>query len=113
MKTLGERVDMKMHTSMKTHYNEELTIKDIDKTVTLAGWVSAVRDLGGIIFVELRDRSGYFQVVADPQINPDVHAVFSKLKDEFVIQITGKITKRPPETYNPSLAKGEIEIYSS
>ncbi len=113
MKTLGERVDMKMHTSMKTHYNEELTIKDIDKTVTLAGWVSAVRDLGGIIFVELRDRSGYFQVVADPQINPDVHAVFSKLKDEFVIQITGKITKRPPETYNPSLATGEIEIYPS
>lgn len=97
--------------SMKTHYNEDLTINDIDKEVTLSGWVSAVRDLGGIIFVELRDRTGFFQVVADPQINPSVHAIFSKLKDEFVIQVTGKITKRPPETYNPDLATGEIEMY--
>ena len=96
---------------MKTHYNEDLTIQDIDKEVTLAGWVSAVRDLGGIIFVELRDKSGFFQVVADPQINPDVHAVFSKLKDEYVIQVSGKISKRPQETYNPDLATGEIEMY--
>lgn len=105
------KMQTKLQTSMKTNYNEDLTIDDIGKTVTLAGWVSAVRDLGGIIFVELRDRSGFFQVVADPQINPEVHAVFSKLKDEFVIQVTGKITKRPPETYNPVLATGEIEIY--
>ncbi len=97
--------------SMKTHYNEDLTINDIDKEVTLAGWVSAVRDLGGIIFIELRDKSGFFQVVADPQINPQVHEVFSKLKDEYVIQVKGKITKRPPETYNPELATGEIEMY--
>ena len=105
------KMQTKLQTSMKTNYNEDLTIDDIGKTVTLAGWVSAVRDLGGIIFVELRDRSGFFQVVADPQINPEVHAVFSKLKDEYVIQVTGKITKRPPETYNPVLATGEIEIY--
>src|SRR5574344_2685676 len=102
---------MKTFSSMKTHYNEDLTIKDIDSNVTLAGWVSAVRDLGGIIFIELRDKTGFFQVVADPQINPDVHAVFSKLKNEFVIQVTGKITKRPPETYNADLATGEIEMY--
>ena len=97
--------------SMKTHYNEDLTIEIVNNNVTLAGWVSAVRDLGGIIFVELRDKSGFFQVVADPQINPSVHDVFSKLKDEFVIQVSGKITKRPPETYNPDLATGEIEMY--
>ena len=97
--------------SMKTHYNEDLTIENVNNNVTLAGWVSAVRDLGGIIFVELRDKSGFFQVVADPQINPSVHDVFSKLKDEFVIQVSGKITKRPPETYNPDLATGEIEMY--
>lgn len=102
---------MKTFSHMKTHYNEDLTIKDIDKDVTLAGWVSAVRDLGGIIFVELRDKTGFFQVVADPQINPSVHEVFSKLKDEYVIQVTGKISKRPPETYNPELATGEIEMY--
>ena len=100
---------MKTFSHMKTHYNEDLTLKDIDSTVTLAGWVSAVRDLGGIIFIELRDKTGFFQVVADPQINPDVHAVFSKLKDEYVIQVTGKVSKRPPETYNPELATGEIK----
>lgn len=102
---------MKTFSHMKTHYNEDLTIKDIDKDVTLAGWVSAVRDLGGIIFVELRDKTGFFQIVADPQVNPAVHEVFSKLKDEYVIQVTGKISKRPPETYNPELATGEIEMY--
>lgn len=88
-----------------------MTIQDIDKEVTLSGWVSAVRDLGGIIFIELRDKTGFFQVVADPQINPDVHAVFSKLKDEYVIQVKGKISKRPPETYNAELKTGEIEMY--
>lgn len=98
-------------TSMKTHYNETLSIDNINETVTLAGWVSAVRDLGGIIFIELRDKTGFFQVVADPQINPEVHNIFSAIKDEFVIQVTGKITKRPPETYNPDLKTGEIEMY--
>lgn len=104
---------MKTFSHMKSHYNEDLTIQDIDKEVTLSGWVSAVRDLGGIIFIELRDKTGFFQVVADPQINPDVHAVFSKLKDEYVIQVKGKISKRPPETYNSELKTGEIEMYPS
>lgn len=104
---------MKTFSHMKSHYNEDLTIQDIDKDVTLSGWVSAVRDLGGIIFIELRDKTGFFQVVADPQINPDVHAVFSKLKDEYVIQVKGKISKRPPETYNSELKTGEIEMYPS
>lgn len=98
-------------TSMKSHYNETLSIKNIDETVTLAGWVSTVRDLGGIIFVELRDKTGFFQLVADPQVNPKVHETFSNIKDEFVIQVSGKITKRPMETYNPSFATGEIEMY--
>ena len=102
---------MKTFSHMKSHYNEDLTIQDIDKEVTLSGWVSAVRDLGGIIFIELRDKTGFFQVVAEPQINPDVHAVFSKLKDEYVIQVKGKISKRPPETYNAELKTGEIEMY--
>lgn len=102
---------MKTFSKMKSHYNEHLTIEDIGKEATLSGWVSAVRDLGGIIFIELRDKTGFFQVVADPQINPQVHEVFSKLKDEYVIQVTGKVTKRPLETYNAELATGEIEMY--
>jgi len=104
---------MKTFSKMKTHYNEHLTIADVDKEVVLAGWVSAVRDLGGIIFVELRDKTGFFQVVADPQINPQVHEIFSTLKDEFVVQVSGKVSKRPQETINPDLKTGEIEMYPS
>ncbi len=102
---------MKTFSKMKTHYNEDLSIKNIGEEITLSGWVSAVRDLGGIIFIELRDKTGFFQVVADPQINPEVHAVFSRLKDEYVIQVTGKVSKRPEETYNAELKTGEIEMY--
>ena len=96
---------------MKSNNCGELTAKNIGEEVTLSGWVACVRDLGGIIFLELRDRSGFFQLVADPQINPDIHAVFSKLKTESVITVKGKVTQRPDETYNPKLATGEVEIY--
>ena len=100
-----------MKTVLKSNNCGELTAKNIGEEVTLSGWVACVRDLGGIIFLELRDRSGFFQLVADPQINPDIHAVFSKLKTESVITVKGKVTQRPDETYNPKLATGEVEIY--
>lgn len=100
-----------MATSMKTHNCGQVNAQNISQTITLAGWVSTVRDLGGIIFVELRDRSGFFQLVADPQINKSCHDIFQELKDEFVIQITGKVSQRPPETYNPKFPTGEVEIY--
>ncbi len=100
-----------MKTLLKSNNCGELTAKNIGEEVTLSGWVSCVRDLGGIIFLELRDRSGFFQLVADPQINPDIHAVFSKLKTESVITVKGKVTKRPDETYNEKLATGEVESY--
>ncbi len=100
-----------MKTLLKSNNCGELNAKNIGEEVTLSGWVSCVRDLGGIIFLELRDRSGFFQLVADPQINPDIHAVFSKLKTESVITVKGKVTKRPDETYNEKLATGEVESY--
>ncbi len=98
-------------TSMKTHGCGEVTKNDLGKEITIAGWASAVRDLGGIIFVEVRDKSGVFQLVSDPQKNPEVYDVFQKLRDEYVIKATGKVTIRPDETYNPKLPTGEIEIY--
>ena len=98
-------------TSYKTTYCGEIREGNIGEKLKLSGWVANVRDLGGIIFVEMRDRMGVFQAVADPQINPEVHKVFSKLKDEFVIKIEGKISKRPDDTYNPSLATGSVEMY--
>ena len=88
-----------------------LTENDINKETVLAGWASTIRDLGGIIFVELRDKTGLFQLVADPQVNPEVHAILSKIKPEYVIQAEGKISKRPDETINEKLKTGTIEMY--
>jgi len=100
-----------LKTSMKSHNCGELTAKNINEEITLSGWVACIRDLGGIIFLELRDRSGFFQLVADPQVNPETHSVFSKLKTESVINIKGIVTKRPEETYNDKLPTGEVETY--
>lgn len=98
-------------TSMKTHGCGEVTKQELGKEITIAGWVSAVRDLGGIIFVEVRDKSGLFQLVSDPQKNPEVYGVFQKLRDEFVIKATGIVSERPAETYNEKLPTGDIEVY--
>lgn len=100
-----------MKTALKSHNCGELTAKNIGDEVTLSGWVACVRDLGGIIFVELRDRSGFFQLVADPKVNPEIHEIFSKLKTESVINIKGTVTKRPDETYNDKIPTGEVETY--
>ncbi len=89
----------------------ELNESDIGKTALLAGWASTIRDLGGIIFVELRDKTGLFQLVADPTINPEVHKILSKIKPEYVIQVEGEITKRPDDTINNKLKTGTIEMY--
>ena len=102
---------MLTRTSMKTHGCGEITKNEVGSEVTIAGWVSAVRDLGGIIFVEVRDRSGVFQLVSDPQKNPEVYGIFQDLRDEYVIKATGKVSVRPEETFNDKLPTGEIEVY--
>lgn len=89
----------------------ELNLNNINQEVTLSGWVACVRDLGGIIFVELRDRTGFFQLVSDPQVNPEAHETFERLKTEFVVTVRGKITRRPEETYNEKYATGQVEMY--
>ncbi len=100
-----------MQTKYKTNNCGELNLDNLNQEVKLSGWVACVRDLGGIIFVELRDRTGLFQLVSDPQINPQVHSTFEKLKDEYVVTVSGKVTKRPPETYNEKYATGQVEMY--
>ena len=99
----------KLKTSMKSTNCGELNLNNLDKELTLCGWVSTVRDLGGILFIELRDRSGFFQLVANPQINPQVHEVFSKLKSEYVIQVHGRVSKRPEETYNENILQDRLK----
>ena len=98
-------------TKMKSHNCGELNLNNINQEVTLSGWVACVRDLGGILFVELRDRSGFFQIVANPQINPQVHKVLEKVRSEYVITVKGKVTRRPEETYNEKYATGQVEMY--
>ena len=101
----------KLKTRMKSNNCGELNLSNLNEEVTLSGWVSTVRDLGGILFIELRDRSGFFQLVANPQINPDVHKAFEKVRSEYVIMVKGKVTKRPEETYNEKYPTGQVEMY--
>lgn len=98
-------------TKFKDHECGKLNLTNIEEQITLSGWVSCIRDLGGILFVELRDRSGFFQIVANPQINPDIHKVLEHVKSEYVIKVTGKVSKRPPETYNEKYPTGQVEMY--
>ena len=98
-------------TKLKNHNCGELTLNNLNEEVVLSGWASTIRDLGGILFVELRDRTGFFQLVANPQINPQVHKIFEKVKSEYVICVKGKVTRRPEETYNEKYATGQVEMY--
>ena len=98
-------------TKFKDHECGKLSLNNIDEHITLSGWVSCIRDLGGILFVELRDRSGFFQIVANPQINPEIHKVLEHVRSEYVIKVSGKVSKRPPETYNEKYPTGQVEMY--
>ena len=91
---------------MRKVYNETVDMKSVGKTVTLAGWVAKKRDLGGLLFIDLRDRTGIIQLV----VNPDNknYEVANSLKNEYVIEVTGKVVERSSK--NPNLKTGDIEI---
>jgi aspartyl-tRNA synthetase len=95
----------------RTHWCNQLTPALVGQTATLNGWVAVTRDLGGLVFVELRDRTGLLQLVADPQVNPAVHEVLSHLRSEDVISISGALSLRPTETINANHPTGTVEIY--
>ncbi|MDJ1172169.1 aspartate--tRNA ligase [Roseofilum sp. BLCC_M154] len=97
---------------MRTHYCGELQGKNIGETVTLCGWVDRRRDHGGVIFLDLRDRTGIVQIVSDPDRTPDSYGLAEKLRNEYVVQIEGRVTQRPEDSLNPKIATGEIEIYA-
>lgn len=95
---------------MRTHYCTDVTEKLIGQTVTVAGWVNSRRDHGGIIFIDLRDKSGLVQLVADPQDCKDALAIAETVRDEFVLIATGKVRARGEGLENPNLITGKIEI---
>lgn len=95
----------------RTHTCGELSVKNLDQQVTLSGWVHRARDLGGLLFIDLRDRYGITQVVLDSTHNKELYAQGQKLRAEFVITIKGAVSKR--RDANPKLATGEIEVLAA
>ena len=97
---------------MRTHYCGTLRTEQIGETITLCGWVDRRRDLGGVIFLHLRDRSGSVQVVSDPVRTPDTYHLAETLRSEYVVKITGRVYSRPEESLNDRIPTGAIEVYA-
>jgi aspartyl-tRNA synthetase len=92
----------------RTHYCGELRAKDESRSVTIMGWVAKRRDLGNLLFLDIRDRSGIVQVVFNKETQPAAHAKAEQARSEFVVAVEGKIIKR--QKSNPELATGEVEL---
>lgn len=98
---------------MRTHHCNELTESHIEQTVTLIGWVNSARDHGGVIFIDLRDREGLTQCVFRPEENADAAKLSHALREEDVVQVIGKVSKRLEGADNAKMATGSIEIVAS
>jgi aspartyl-tRNA synthetase len=95
---------------LRTDYCTDLNENNVGKDITVVGWVNSYRDHGGVIFIDLRDRSGILQLVFDPEHNKEVHAKANELRDEYVIVAKGKVRPRGDGLENPKLKTGKIEI---
>lgn len=94
----------------RTYYCGEVLETAIGEKVKLKGWVSKRRDLGGLIFIDLRDRSGIVQIVFNPDVSAEALAIAEKVRNEYVIDVEGTVVERDPETVNPNIATGKIEV---
>lgn len=94
---------------MRSHYCGKITEELVNQEVKVCGWVNKRRDHGGVIFLDIRDRSGLVQVVVNPE-NKNLFASANSLRNEYVVKITGNVTIRPAGTINPDLVTGKIEI---
>lgn len=95
---------------LKTHHCGVLSHANVGETVVLNGWVQRRRDLGGVLFIDLRDRSGIVQVVFNPDFSGEALGLADRARNEYVLAAKGTVVKRDPETYNPNLPTGEIEV---
>jgi len=97
---------------MRTQYCGEVTKENLDHEVTLCGWVNRRRDHGGVIFIDLRDRTGLVQVVFDPD-RAEIFQLAEQIRNEYVLQVTAKVRLRPEGTVNSDLTTGEIEVLAT
>ena len=94
----------------RTHYCTDLSLKNLNEKVCVCGWVQRRRDHGGLIFIDLRDRTGILQIVFNPEYSVEAHTAAHTLRSEFVVLAKGTVIKRSQETINPKMITGEIEI---
>jgi len=94
----------------RTHSNGDLRLTDIGREVTLMGWAQTRRDLGGLIFIDLRDREGITQIVCNPQEAPAATALAGQVRSEYVLAARGVVTQRPDGTANPRIPTGDVEV---
>ncbi len=87
----------------------ELRAEHIGQSVVLNGWAHSVRDHGGLVFIDLRDRSGIIQTVIDPAVAPEAHHAGGQVHSEWVLALKGEVRRRPEGTENPNLATGDVE----
>ncbi len=94
----------------RSHHCGELSSAQVGQHITLAGWVASRRDHGGVIFIDLRDRYGITQIVFDSEEHPQLHHLADRLRNEYVVAISGNVTVRPEGSANPNIPTGEIEV---
>ncbi|MCD6361821.1 MAG: aspartate--tRNA ligase [Armatimonadetes bacterium] len=94
----------------RTHHCGELRAENVGERVALNGWVNRRRDHGGLIFLDLRDRSGIVQVVLDPAVNAEAHSLGHDVRSEYVLAVRGEVVRRSPETVNPNIPTGDVEV---
>ena len=110
LKSIFEFYNIEEIEEMRRYLCGEIGEKDIGSTVQLFGWANRWRDHGGVIFIDLRDRSGLVQVVFSPEVNPEIHRLAHKIRSEYVLQIEGEVRRRPEGTENPSIPTGQVEV---
>jgi aspartyl-tRNA synthetase len=95
---------------MRTHSCGQVSEKDIGSTIKIVGWTNKWRDHGGVVFIDLRDRSGLVQIVFSPEVDTEIHKAAHRIRNEFVIQVEGDVRARPEGTVNPSIPTGKVEV---